>query len=616
MSFLLVEHGSRPVPSWQDLTRPQHRQATGLASADVVDWALDGFRLRVAGPARACRLPLPGEDGAGPFWLALDGYLEADGGAGNGPCATPGQSPVQWLAARLLRDGAAALEQLRGCFSLCAVWPRQGRWLLYRSRLGGRGAYHHQGSDGGWRAAASCAAALAALRGYRFSADPAYLASVMALRMPPPPGHSPFQDIAELPAGACLVAGRQQLTLHTPALAVPGADRAISQAQANRRFAETFHRAVRRTLADPLAGPHDDSHDGQPAGQAPVAVMLSGGLDSSPVAAVAAALLAGRGRLLPVSWALPGHPDADESSWVERTCRYLGLEPLRLDGTTCLPFSRLDGTAINPEVPHFNPYRGLMDACYDAAATAGCRIVLNGNAGDLLYPPGSLRLLDLWQRRQLRQLWQALGYLVRRCGWRGALRQPEVRRLLARPGRRRQPRPPPWLGEQARAVLPPSPPPPAVLAGHPWPDYAWQLLGPRMAFGRAQENVAANRRGVDRRDPFHDEELARLMLSLPVHTSLGLHPDKHLMREAMRGHLPEAVRRKGRTGLLHGFLAAGFQRHRQQLQALLAGDDTWRELVEPRWLQQALASPDTGTTGQLVIGQCAGLVLWRDYWRS
>ena len=84
----------------------------------------------------------------------------------------------------------------------------------------------------------------------------------------------------------------------------------------------------------------------------------------------------------------------------------------------------------------------------------------------------------------------------------------------------------------------------------------------------------------------------------------------------MRGRLPEAIRRKGRTGLLHRFLAAGFQRHREELRQLLDQDDSWQALVDPGWVQGVLAQEQTSSTQQLVLGQCAGWLLWQRHWRS
>jgi len=609
VAFLLVEQRSGRVPPWADLVRPAHRQSTDLACAAAVEWACAGFRLRLSSPDLGCRLPLAArsnDDKDDELWLALDGYIDLDHRAGADAMSAGRGNPVRLIAQQLVAYGPAALAMLGGAFSLCAVWPQQGRWLLYRDRLGGRSVYHHGDGSSDWRAAASSAAALASLRRYRFAAEPTYLASVLALRAPPPVGHSPFQGIAELPAGAFLEASGDRVRIQPATAQPPPIDIGITAGQALQRFAGTFQQAVRSTIDDALAEGGN------------VAIMLSGGMDSSPAAAVAAELLsAGGQRLVPVTWSLPGYPGADESAWVELTCHHLGLAPLRFDGSACLPFGYLDATAINPEVPHFNPYRGLMDACYRLAADAGCRIVLNGNAGDLIYPPGSLRLLDMLRRRDWHQLQMALRRLVRQCGVRGALRQPELRHLLSGLLGKwpRQPTPA-WLSARGQALLQADAPVPPAFTAHPWPDYAWQLLGPRMAFGRAQENIAANRQGVDRRDPFHDQNLVELMLSLPVDISLGLHQDKRLMRAAMRGRLPDAIRLKGRTGLLHGFMAAGFQRHRQDLRELLAQDDCWQELVDPSVIQAILASDQTTATQQLVVGQCAGMVLWQQYWRG
>ena len=92
---------------------------------------------------------------------------------------------------------------------------------------------------------------------------------------------------------------------------------------------------------------------------------------------------------------------------------------------------------------------------------------------------------------------------------------------------------------------------------------------PRMPGQMTHENLFSQRYGVERRDPFQNEALVKLMLEMPVSMSFRDGMDKWVMREAMRGRMPEKLRTKGRTGLLNSFLQMGFERNREKLKRFL-----------------------------------------------
>ena len=517
------------------------------------------------------------------------------------------ESDADWVAAVFRKMGANSLSRLKGNFAVCVVCPRQRRILAVRDRLGGRTLYRSR--IAGRLAVASRSAMIAALPGFDCQEDSGFVARRLALRFPPEMGHTAFSSIEELAPGSQWHwedgAGR---LIRSPL--EPAGDNELSDpAEAVEAFADTFCAAVDSTLGR-------SGH---------VAVMLSGGMDSGPAAVVASEKLTARNdRLLPVSWVVPGLPRADESRWISELCDFMGCSPTTIPVGTENVLAELGGGAANPDLPGLNPYRQLVNACYQSAADAGCRIVLNGNAGDELYPPPGLLLPDLWRRGEYQAWLRMIMCRLLRTRFIAAHRDPFLRGA-ARHWRQRWLRPTrpkappawltPWAMEQLRV---PEAWPPEVDT-FPLPDYARQVLGASMAFGRAHEMAWCERFGIERRDPFQNEELVRLVLDLPVSFSYREGMDKWIMRQAMKGRMPDSLRLKQRTGLLHSLFHAGWNAHRQKLHRLLFEEQRdWQRYVRPEPVHKALQTP-VGSDRRpdrrimMVTVQCVGHALWRQY---
>lgn len=592
MPFLLIEHPDPPGFDHHTLIPPAcstvHRTPPWRWLTHV-NAHLVNTHLGVQAPAHLTIL----DTSDGPLWLVLDGFVATG----------EREYSTEYLAARYRREGFAALSDLPGNYALAVILPQQRTWHACRDRLGGRTLYWRD--TGRMRALASHSSLLARLSPTPPQEDPRFMAALFALRGAPTLGLSAFREIRELRPGERLHADAATLDSQRPSIEF-AADRAdadnITPDTAVARFTTRFEQAVAATLGA----------DG------PVAVMLSGGLDSGPVAVVAAERLRARGRRLQaVSWTLPAYPSADERRWIEASAAAAKLPLTLFDGSDCLPFSDLEQAPASPDLPMYNAFRRLIDRCYREAASAGCAVILNGNAGDELYPALQWLLLDRWRRREWGQIARLIGRTLRGGGPASLWRHPAIRHALSQwwPARHWQQPPPDWLTPRAAALLDGSARWPPEAAQHPFPDYAAQLLGARMAFGRAHENLTANRHGVDRRDPFHNEALVRFMLNAPFSLSYRDGYDKWLMRRAMRGRLPDEVRLKPRTGLLNSFFDAGFKAQGPALQALLFEQDrAWADYVREQTVRRALQDAEAPAKHRVLVGQCVGYVLWRRYW--
>jgi len=432
--------------------------------------------------------------------------------------------------------------------------------------------------------------------------DRFWLSQFFALRTPAPAGLTAFAGIEEVLPGewVAFTDGKTRRTRTPFSCNNLAAER--SEKEWVERFSSAFTRSV-QTVVPPTGD---------------VAMMLSGGLDSGPAACMASAALARTGQKLNViSWALFRDDKADESDFIQLLCREL-QQPLELfDGSDLLPFGDLRTEMVHSDFPLFNGFRLLILECYRRAREAGAGVILNSAAGDRIYPHWKAGLLDLWRRRQWRAFAVAIGRLARYKGVMSLSADPYVRHWIGQtmPWARRlsgRKPVPAWLTSEAVSHLPPSGSWPPEAMQHHLPQYALQLIGQSMAQGMAHENAFSRRYGLDRRDPFHNEELVRLMLEMPVAMSHRGSVEKWVMRQAMRGKLPEPLRTKKRTGLLNTFFATGFSRNVRQIEDLLFSQQTdWQRWVRPDFVRAVLDADSRSDREMLAVNQCVGYVLWR-----
>ena len=536
--------------------------------------------------------------------VAFDGFLsDIESLRAELPSGFVAATAAAEIVAQLyLAFGPERLDRLTGHYALCVIDERSCSVRAWRDRLGGRALYWTRSGNG--IALATNSACLARLKPATFHEETRFIARRLSLQSNRDAELTAFSGVREVLPGERLSYVNGKLARNRRPFTLGHVQPDLSVDGWVERFGETLGQSVTDTLGETGA----------------VAVMLSGGLDSGPMALLAQQQLAVTEReLIATSWFLPQHPQADESRWIQLLCRELGLPLHAFDGEQLPAYGDLDCGVISPEVPAYNPYRGLINHCYASAAAAGCSVILNGNAGDHLYPPWRLFLIDQWRRRGLRAVAATLTAIRRARGWRALLQDRAVRHPIGRllPYRRRPP-PPHWLTPWAAEQLAePSLPWPPEADEHPFPDYARQLLGRPMTFGRAQENNTVHAYGLERRDAYHNEAFVRLMLEMPFDLSFRAGQDKWIMRRIMIGRLPEPLRSKRRTGLLNSFSAGGFELNRRLIIELLFNRNReWQRYVKAEFVRSALGASPTTEKDRLVITQCIGYALWREYWEG
>ena len=497
--------------------------------------------------------------------------------------------------------GQDSLAHLQGSFvfALCDYNdPQKPQIILYREPLGRRSLYYFASSK--CFLVASEPATLLAHPAVSSQPDEAWLDRHFALSRPSD-NRTPFRDIRKLLPGECLICTPGTITRHREPLTLGRQKLQYSRdTDYAEHFRELLDQAVARCLTD--------------AGEK-VGIMLSGGMDSGPLAALAQRRLQAEGRTLTAySWSLPHYPNADESTAITDCAQHVGCGLKLLPASAELPMRDLSHWPVNPNSPTANCFRRLKFTVYRAAAADGCRVILNGASGDNLYPYPSDTLLENWLSGRYGTLLAGIARIARHGGLWGVWRNPAVRRLgkhwLGWPDQ--APAPPIWLSADARQRWQATNSPwPAESSAHPRPDHYQSALGQWAADGVSEEVFFTRRCGIERRDPFHDAELIDFMLSVPSDQCYRNGHTKWLARQAMEGLLPETIRWRPRGGLLTEFFDAGYRREHTALRKLLlAPDVAWPAYVDHDWIMRALDANEPSEKEKLLVWYCAAFELW------
>src|SRR5215210_1983940 len=417
--------------------------------------------------------------------------------------------------------------------------------------------------------------------------DEATLAAFFAARQPAPDATF-FRAVRQVPPGCRVVlsaGGARRSSFWRPDLRLL---RPQSEADSIEQFRDLLGTAVRAQLRAP----------------GPAAVLMSGGLDSTTVAAHAAREQERRGQppVRAVSWRFQELTAADESAFAQAMMTAAGLDPVWIDGDGCWPLRDLDESTTDRNLPFDNPYRGLHGAAFSATAAGGSRALLTGHFSDEMYHG-----MEAWWLRDAlaRGDWRAavrgvrdeLRYRPRPDVWTPGWRRTLAVLLLGAAGERLRPRRlPAWLTPFAREALQHRPA--SVPACHP--EQAATLLAPSALMGIAVEMRRARQHGVELRLPFRDRRLLELALRLPADHLARPGWRKRLIWLAAEGWLPDAVRLRRQTSDLGPLFARGIgERENDAARRLLfgPGPQLWRRWIDPAALEGFLGTAGAGAPG-------------------
>ena len=362
-----------------------------------------------------------------------------------------------------------------------------------------------------------------------------------------------------------------------------------------------------------------DSIQARSKGAGRLATMLSGGLDSSSITASVVYLRKGTDAPPVGTYSLvyEQRKELDERPFIESVVRLGSLQPTYLPADGYRPFSGLAEVINVMSGLYFAP--GLLQAqrLYHAAAADGCDVILDGHGGDEVVWKGATRVAELAVEGQWITMARLMlgspelfgterGRLFFRLLRNHAPRR-SVGRLMGRVGdrigrtlaKRRRSQAELWpacVNEsfakrvdlkarlQAAAGLDP-------LRVTDDRAFHQQALASSM-IGRTFEvlDKASAAAGIEARYPFFDLRLVEFCLGLPAHEKLRFGEPRSIIRRALKGILPEDVRRRRSKANFIGELAAGMAQDHQVLDDLLAKPGALEDYANMRAVREMICS--------------------------
>lgn len=351
---------------------------------------------------------------------------------------------------------------------------------------------------------------------------------------------------------------------------------------------------------------------------APPAVMMSGGLDSTSVAALASRHLRQHfpsAQLRTISYVFDELTSCDERWYMEAMTARYQTEAIQFLGDDGWPLREVATLPPpNPNTPEDSPYRRLFRRVYEIAHERGTRTILTGAFGDDLYAGARYWLLDLLKEGRLRQAVVDSVWEMRRYGFRRLARRNLLPLLGWRWVRKLRPRArPTWLTTEATALLPDSDAWPVSAASAARPEQHRMLLGLHEGHDIATETVQANRAGVELEFPYRDRRLIEFMLAIPAHQLYRHGLYKPILRVGMRGILPERIRRRRHPTLLTPLFMRGMvERERDTVRRALAHDTCeWPRYVRSDWLWNRGPGERSSDMEELIPWMCVCFERWR-----
>lgn len=469
---------------------------------------------------------------SGPLTV-LEGYLDT-------PADAPPRPGAERVRAAWGRLGADGVAELRGAFALVVFDPDTGRGVLARDQLGQRPLF-----------------LLARGRQLYFASEVRLLLGALATR-PAVDAHAatlwiapsnlrenvvPYEGIERLPSGHLIefhdgTWSRRAYWRPRYAAPLPGSAEEIALG-----VRERLMRSTERSLA----------------GARRAGIFLSGGLDSSSVAGIAAHGLGADQSLHAYAATFPDYPTMDETPHILSVARHLGIGVTAIEVQGGSVFAGALEFLATWELPEASSNGFFQRPMARRAAEDGVDVVLSGEGGDELFGLAELLVADELAHGRVRKAWELVWQYpgMGRVGWRSLAAkmfveygvQPLLPYRLQRP-----------LALRAeRKELPEFLTPAAVKTLLAASDTrGWRHLeGPRWWRGKAdifarrhtsigatdQMVRAARMGGIAERHPLlGDVDLVEHVLRLPPVLAFDAQYSRPDLRRAVKGLIPEDVR--------------------------------------------------------------------------
>jgi asparagine synthase (glutamine-hydrolysing) len=451
----------------------------------------------------------------------------------------PATATDEELVLRAWRQwGEPGLAKLLGDYSF-ALWDETARRLwCVRDLIGTRPFFYTQSADRFYFS--NTLEVLRLAPGISSELDPQFIGDFLLQESCGDVARTVYRDIHRLPPGHALVYSDAGLSVRCCT------DFSIEEPLWLKRpeeYVERFQELLEKAVRDRLP-------------RGPCGIFMSGGLDSTSIAAVARKIAKQDGVGGPLrAYTVDCRPlfNDEEGYLASLVAEHLGIDIEILSGASCLPYEGWEDSLLRTPEPYHDPFLLLSRRQY-RQVQGHARVVLSGFGGDdILTGQAWPYLIYLLGQRGFGTIVKTFGAYILKHGRIPPLRGGFRTRLRKWIGRKNAVTEfPPWLEpdfveqnnlrgrwlELQNTSGPVHPLHPIAFAG---------LFSGFWSGAFEGEDAGWTGVPVELRAPLLDQRLLRFLLRVPP---VPWCMEKALLREAMRGTLPEEVRTRPKTPLL------------------------------------------------------------------
>lgn len=401
---------------------------------------------------------------------------------------------------------------------------------------------------------------------------------------------TPYRGLNRLPGGHILVIKENKLTTHRY-----WNIKDISSVRLNdpNEYVEKFKDLFFQSVKDKM---RSDS---------PVAVSLSGGLDSSSIFCTAHHVYSSipKDHFFPVTLIFEKYKLDDERSFIQHVIEKYNVSPHWVVADNLWSYKNFPFDSPLTAEPHVNSATYFVQkAIYQKARDLGARIVLDGNGGDEVLSGSNKVISDYICRLRWLKAFKEASVI-------GKLRKEPFFKNLYKYGisplfeRKDAPN---WLSPKVKQLISAYRPTYGRIARERQEKQIMQLPCKYI------QQYIASPLGIESRQPFLDRRLVEFLISIPMDQKLTGSIKKLVLRKAMHGILPDPILKRVDKTTHHNIIYKGLQKEwPQMVKAFQKGYLAELGLVEYKGFLDALQLWRQGDLRQVdMLWTVVALELW------